>query len=112
AATWGDFRKGAPTLYERALFDLDAEEDPPPDTRELDHDALDGDGDFAHFPEQLMLDFIPQSVQERFGKVEKTVFNGPILTLEPEHESEIVAELRSHGFSVQRDDALMEALFA
>ena len=27
AKTWGDFRKGAPTLYERALSDLDNEEE-------------------------------------------------------------------------------------
>jgi hypothetical protein len=112
AVTWGDFRKGAPALYERALSYLDCEENPPPDTRELDHEALDGDGDFRYFPEQLMLDFIPKSVQERFGKVEETVFSGPMLTLDPDHESEIVAVLRNDGFSVQRDNALIEALYA
>jgi hypothetical protein len=112
AATWGDFRKGAPTLYERALADLDAEENPPPDTQELDHEALDGDGDFHYFPEQLMLDFIPKLVQERYGRVEETVFNGPMLILDPDHESKIVAVLRNRGFSVQRNDALMEALYA
>jgi hypothetical protein len=112
AVTWGDFRKGAPTLYELALSILDAEEDPPADTSALDHRALDSDGDFPYFPEQLMLDFIPESVQERFGKVEETVFSGPILTLDPDHESEIVAALRNHGFTVQRDDALLEASYA
>jgi hypothetical protein len=112
AVTWGDFRKGAPTLYERALEVLDAEENPPPDTQELDHEALDGDGDFPYFPEQLMLDFIPKLVQERYGRVEETVFNGPVLILDPDHESKIVAVLRNRGFSVQRNDALMEALYA
>ena len=112
AVTWGDFRKGAPTLYERALADLDAEENPPPDTQELDHDSLDGDGDFHYFPEQLMLDFIPKLVQERYGRVEETVFNGPMLILDSDHESTIVAVLRKRGFSVQRHDALMEALYA
>jgi hypothetical protein len=99
-------------LYEHALADLDAEENPPPDTQELDHEALDGDGDFRYFPEQLMLDFIPKLVQERYGRVEETVFNGPILILDPDHESKIVAVLRNRGFSVQRNDALMEALYA
>jgi hypothetical protein len=93
AVTWGDFRKGAPALYERALSYLDCEENPPPDTRELDHEALDGDGDFRYFPEQLMLDFIPKSVRERFGEVEESAFNGPMLTLAPDHESKIVAVL-------------------
>jgi hypothetical protein len=112
AKTWGDFRKGAPTLYERALSDLDNEEDAPPDSSELDHEALAADGDFLHFPEQLMLEFIPRSVQERFGKVEESVFNGPMLILEPDHESEIVSALQNHGFSPQRDDCLMDALYA
>jgi hypothetical protein len=112
AVIWGDFRKGAPTLYERVLADLDAEEDPPPDTQKLDHEALDGDGDFHYFPEQLMLDFIPKLVQERYGRVEETAINGPMLILDPDHESKIVAVLRNCGFSVQRNDALMEALYA
>jgi hypothetical protein len=112
AVTWGDFRKGAPTLYERALADLGAEENPPPDTQELDHEALDGDGDFHYFPEQLMLDFIPKLVQERYGRVEETAFNGPMLILDSDHESKIVAALRDRGFSVLRHDALMEALYA
>jgi hypothetical protein len=111
AKTWGDFRKGAPTLYERALSDLDNEEEAPPDSSELDHE-LAADGDFLHFPEQLMLEFIPKSVQERFGKVEESVFNGPMLILDPDHESEIVSALQNHGLSVQRDDSLMDALYA
>lgn len=110
AVTWGDFRKGAPALYERALEVLEAEENPPPHAQELDHDALDGDGDFHYFPEQLMLDFIPKLVQERYGRVEES--DGPMLILDPDHESKIVAVLRNRGFSVQRNDALMEALYA
>ena len=111
AKTWGDFRKDAPTLYERALSDWDNEEEAPLDSSGLDHDALSADGDFLHFPEQLMLDFIPKLVQERYGRVEETVFNGPMLILDPDHESKIVAVLRNRGFSVQRDNALMEALY-
>src|SRR5262249_15659945 len=38
AKTWGDFREGAPTLYERALSDLDNEEEAPLDSSELDHE--------------------------------------------------------------------------
>lgn len=94
-----------------ALSSLDDEENPPPDTLALDHDAHDGDGDLHFFPEQLMLDFIPQSVQRWFGKVEESVFNGPMPILDPNHESEIVALLRDNGFSVQQDDASMEALY-
>ena len=59
-----------------------------------------------------MLDFIPELVQGRYGSVEETRFNGPMLTLDSDHESTIVAVLRNHGFSVQRNDALMEALYA
>ncbi len=71
AVTWGDFREGAPELYERALEQLDRDEDdPPPDTEELDHE-LNVEGDLRHFPEQLMLEFIPTLVQERYGKVEE-----------------------------------------
>jgi hypothetical protein len=29
-----------------------------------------------------MLDFIPKLVQERYGRVEETVFNGPVLILD------------------------------
>jgi hypothetical protein len=60
-----------------------------------------------------MLDFIPELIQERFGKVEEWgPYCGPTLSLDPRHEHEIVAALRSHGFSCERDDAVMEALYA
>lgn len=112
ATTWGELRQSAPTLYERAISGLGTDEDDVPDDRELDHDALDGDGDFLHFPAQLMLDFIPDELRVRFGTVEEAVFNGPMLRLDPSHEAEIVAELRGRRFSVERNDALIDALYA
>jgi|SRR6478736_302398 len=97
-------------LYEWATEAAD-ESTEPADHEELDHTLLSGDGDFPYFPDQLMLEFIPESVQERFGKVVETVHNGEMLELDPVHEHEIVAALRSHGFSCERNQALVDALY-
>jgi hypothetical protein len=113
ATRWGDFRIGAPLLYERAIENLEAEEEAlPHDNQVFDPQEFDGDGDFAHFPEQLMLNFIPEAIQERFGTVGDTVLNGPMLSLDPGHESEIVAALRAEGHTVERHDRLIEELYA
>lgn len=116
AETWGDFRRNAPELYKQAISELggdDEDEDAgPPDDLELDHDSLAADGDFLYFPEQLMLDLIPAFIQKQFGRLEESVLNGPMLSLDPRHEDYIVAALRKHGFSVQRDNALVDAVYA
>ena len=110
AVTWGDFRKSAPALYEWALGYED-EDTAPADDDELDHEPLSADGDFPYFPDQLMLDFIPEFVQQRFGRIEWTVHNGEVLELKAVHEREIVAALLSQGFSCERDQALVDAQY-
>ena len=126
AKTWGDFRKGAPVLYEQAMELLGKEEwhpedgseedewSAPADSDEIDRTTIPGyeDGDFPYFPEQLMLEFFPELIQQRFGRVEETAFSGPMLFLHPRYEHEIVAALQGQGFSCERDDALMEAVYA
>ena len=112
AETWGDFRKKAPELYKQATSELEDEDAVPGDDAELDHESLSGDGDFLYFPEQLMLDLIPAFIQKQFGRLEESVFNGPMLSLDPRHEDYIVAALRKHGFFVQRDNALVDAVYA
>lgn len=83
AKTWGDLRVAAPMLYERALeySEYFGTEKLPSDDKLLDHQIAD-DGDFLFFPKQLMLDFIPDTVQQKYGRVGQTVFNGPILELD------------------------------
>lgn len=103
ARTWGEFQRGAPSLYQRALG-LCAVDDGGVDQSE--HSPFDRaqipafhDGDFPDSPEQLMLDLLPKEVQDRFGKVSQTVHNGPYLSLDPRDEHAVVAALREAGFN-------------
>jgi hypothetical protein len=112
AETWGDLRENAPLLYERAVLSYESEgdEDEPPDDLEFDHEIA-ADGDFLHWAEQLMLDFVPESIQKFFGRVEESVFNGPMLELDGNREHDIVLAMKSRGFLVCNDQELIDAMY-
>ena len=95
AHTWGELRQGAPSLYQDAIMQL------ADDGEVFDRSRLRGfqDGDFPAFPEQLMLDILPESIRERFGTVAETVHNGPLLKLDSGQINEVIKALREEGFT-------------
>jgi hypothetical protein len=111
AKTWGDLRANAPELYERGLEwrDCDTDEEPP-DDQELDHQIA-GEGNFLHFPEALMLEFIPVHLWEKFGRVDCTPYQDPTLELDPKGEKEIVEALQEEGYACYQDNTLLERIY-
>ena len=96
-------------------MDIDAEGYPiePPDDAPFDPTEIPGfqDGDFLDFPQHLMLDLIPMPVQRHFGRVEESVFNGPMLILDADKEDEIVAALICQRVICEKDEALVSECF-
>jgi hypothetical protein len=118
AATWGEFRKVAPNLYRRALsalgyLDIDGEvaEGAPADEEGFDPSYL-FENEITHSFYQLMFDFIPAEVGAKYGKAEASLMTGETLWLDGKHETAIAEALRAQGFSVERDQALIDALLA
>lgn len=111
ATTWGDIRVGAPGLYYNLVFDKGCEEDPA-DDEEFEWGSYDAGGEPPYFYAQLMLDFIPASVQEKYGAVTETALDGEMLELNAKFESEIVEALRNLGFSIEKNSKLVESLYA
>lgn len=117
ARTWGELRGSAPQLYQRALdqrFDPDTDEE----AIHADHEVFDPmtlngfvDGDFLDFPEQLMLDFVPEAVQSRFGEIHESVFNGPMLVLDAGQESAIVAAMAREGITCEKNEGLVSEFY-
>lgn len=110
AQTWGELKVAAPALYEDELFRYGLEDSPPNDgeflRRSQDRPL------YPHFPSQLMLDLIPEDIQEKYGTVAETVSDGPILVLDPAHEQEIVEGLLKYGFTCKRDERLFDLLYS
>ncbi len=120
ARTWGEFRHNAPILYQRALeligdddFDAEGVSTEPADEVTFDPNVIPGfqDGDFLDFPQQLMLDFVPEAAQKRFGRVVESVLNGPMLLFDADKEEGVVTALTSQGFTCKRDEGLVSEYF-
>jgi hypothetical protein len=80
----------------------------PQSTEKFDTQLLPGfcDGDWPDWPEQKMLEqWIPEDVQEQYGRRENSVINGYFLVLDVKRTTEIVAALEEKGF--RRDDAFV-----
>jgi hypothetical protein len=64
------------------------------------------DGDWPGFPEQEMLKWMPQDIQQGSGVIRSSVLNGDFLTFLADIE-DVADALRNHGFTCTRDDALV-----
>ena len=110
ARTWGQLKGGAPRLYREAMrLHGDDLPEPPADDDEFSPEQIPAyhDGDFPDFPEQMMLDLLPESIVERFGKKVATVHNGTMLVFRATDEDDIVSALTADGFRcVKRQDLI------
>ena len=99
--TWGELRHSLPRL---AGF-LPSEGEVA-DTELLSSDAWGSPiSDYWPFPHSEQLDLLPKDVIA-LGEIEDTG-EGDRLYLDTADEDEIVRRLRSHGYEVRRDDALV-----
>jgi hypothetical protein len=108
--TWGDFFDAVPpeeldTVYGRAS---DEDEHLPDRSAKFDPDLLGVcEGDYPDWPEQKMFDWLPAHVCREFGRVESSVLNGPLLSLDVRRTPEILAALERAGFECRLDEELV-----
>jgi len=63
--------------------------------------------DWPAFPIQAMLEWMPADIQQQYGEVEETMFDGPQLIIDSEQKNEIVQELEKQGYVCREDDLLV-----
>lgn len=113
ARTWGALRAGLPDdRVEQVLawFFEDAEaHEAPANDEDFDLDSFGAyhDRDWPDWPAQLQLECLPADVQA-LGTVEDSTLNGRFLAFAPEKEAEVAAALERHGFTVRRDQGLLD----
>ena len=114
AKTWREFRQLAPEPYlseaeERASTEGD--EDAPGDAQQFDMLSIWGlgDGDWPPFPQQQMIDWLPEAVLT-MGEIIQTVHNGPILYIEAHRVDAVVSALEAVGFEVRRSDDIVQEM--
>lgn len=76
-----------------------------------DNDAFDRadipgfcDGDWPDWPQQEMLNWVPQAIQKAYGQVIDSTLNGPFLTFRTEDEKAIVEAFTELGYRCRKDD--------
>jgi len=109
AATWGDLRKRlSARRYAEAIAQISEDGSEPPETQPFDRDGLGAltDGDWPDFPAQIATEWMPSAVLA-LGESANNMVSGDWVEFRLEAELDAVAALRQHGFSVERDDALV-----
>jgi len=114
AKTWGEFRQLAPEPYlseagERAS--VDGEEGALADAHQFDMLSIWGlgDGDWPPFPQQQMIQWLPEAVLT-MGEIVQTVHNGPILYIEAHCIDAVISALEAAGFEVRRSDEIVQEM--
>lgn len=62
------------------------------------------DGDWPDWPQQEMLNWIPQAIQKTYGRCVASTLNGPFLTFRTEDEKAIVEAFTELGYQCRKDD--------
>lgn len=118
ADTWGELRRRSPQMcsevIERIRQKNDEDDDWPGPSDDTAFELTDvaGDGWWPMFPEQLMLELIPQDIQDQYGKTMDTALDGSLLQLDPHDEQEVVDALVAAGFNCRKDQDLFDRIFA
>jgi hypothetical protein len=109
AKTWRQFAEMIPPhVWSKLLHDLEDNESTPDLDSKFDPGMIGvEDGDWPDWPEQAMMEWLPPEAVARFGTQHQSVLNGPFLSLDPKHTSEIVEALERAGHTCHRDDALI-----
>jgi hypothetical protein len=109
SATWGELRARLSGERLTEIAEAFDEEDQPADDVALADEPVPGwdDGDWPAWAAQEMLDWVPAEVQA-LGSGGSTRLSGEYLELAPEQADEVVGAMRAAGYTLERDDALIE----
>lgn len=103
--TWAEFRRAMPRLeYSEILRIFDDEGEPrPKGTDKFYGEMLPGwsDGDYPPWLQPEMSGLIPETLLERYCKLESTSLNGSFWWIPPEAAEQICAELSAMGWKVE-----------
>jgi len=111
SATWGEFRRRAPTFAaERIHSWFDEDSQLPSDSEELDVFDIPGalEGDLPS-PVSDMLGWMPAEIRERFGQQRTSRLSGEMLEIHPDQILPLTAALELRGYKVVRDDERVSA---
>ncbi len=138
AGTWGEVRERAkPSVYAELVslketdydssiirlwkrrqageFRIDelgnVEEKNPPDEEPFDGSRLIDPGFYPPPPEHLMLKWLPEDIQNRFGEVQYDNYGASWLHIEADRTDEVVAALQCLGYTLERNDTLIHKAY-
>jgi hypothetical protein len=82
----------------------------PDDTDPFDSREVPGvdDCDWPGRPAQIMLDWVPQEIRKKYGKIDSSPVSGDYLIFSRSDERSLIAAFRRVGFRCTRDDALIQ----
>jgi hypothetical protein len=112
AKTWGTFCRKMPAEDLRYVVDRlrERQELLPRKRDEFSFGLLPPayfDGDWPGWPEQMMLDWMPEEIVEKYGRSRGSVFNGDYLVLQMSDAEEILKALERDGFRCRLDEKLV-----
>lgn len=103
-------RKENPDLTEEEILaryrELEFQERQPFDDDIFDSSTL-SDHSWPAFPHHEMLNWMPQSVQKRYGRIAEAKFTADWLALEPSDADAIARDLGAFGYTCIRDETLV-----
>lgn len=110
--TWGTFCRKMPAEDLRYVVDrLRERQEPLPRKRDKFAFGLLPpayfDGDWPGWPEQMMLDFMPEAIVEKYGQTPCSTLNGHYLVLRMSDAEEILKALEREGFRCRLDEKLV-----
>lgn len=112
ARTWGDLRAAlsAERLGEvEERFSEGGHAAPPADDAPFDPDDVFGfaDADWPERPDELMLGWAPEEIQQRFGKREHSMIFQEWLEFPSKRVTDVVEAFEARGFTCRRDERLV-----
>jgi hypothetical protein len=98
-----------PHRYAEAIERLWGEDQAPADDQDFDGEGMVSahDWDWPPWTAQLMLNWVPDQIQDQFGDVGASRISGDALMFDPGEESELVAAFEGAGYTCVRDDRLV-----
>jgi hypothetical protein len=110
--TWGELATNVPAhAYEEIIKDRNKWESQgiplPEDAFDVGYISSYSDGDWPAWPQQEMLEWMPEDIQQQYGKIRGTAFNRNFLELDSAKTSEIVNALENRGYVCIEDVSLV-----
>ena len=86
---------------------MDEDWNPVGDTPFVGEDLYGGDGEWPDWPDQDMLNWVPEEIQSKLGERTFSFVSGPCLRFSKNNENEIVRAFQDHRYAVEKDERLV-----